>query len=157
MKPGHKKKNERFLIKTGRFVLLFLLAQKMELVKFMFCVRFFFSCHILSCSLRGPATQPLHSEGRRPEFLWPGIHGLLLEFWVVSRKWWQKNWNFGGFMEGKNKINWNHLVPRLGPRASVSAAWAPAGFKFFFAFHEYHQSFNFFCHHFREYHPKLKQ
>ena len=51
-------------------VALFLgaLALKMELVKFMFFVRFFFSCHILSCSLRGPATQPLHNEGRSPEF-----------------------------------------------------------------------------------------
>ena len=50
-------------------VALFLgaLALKMELVKFMFFVRFFFSCHILSCSLRGPATQPLHNEGRSPE------------------------------------------------------------------------------------------
>ena len=38
-------------------------------VLFCFFVRFLFSCHILSCFLRGPATQPLHSEGRRPEFV----------------------------------------------------------------------------------------
>ena len=54
-------------------------------------------------------------------FLWPGFIDFFFLIWVVSRKCWQKNWNFGGFMEGKNKINWNHLVPRLGPRASVSA------------------------------------
>ena len=40
---------------------------------------------------------------------------------VVSRKCWQKNWNFGGFMKCKNKINWNHLVPRLGPRGEAEA------------------------------------
>ena len=53
------------------------LALKMELVKFIFFVRFFFSCHILSCSLRGPATQPLHNEGQRPEF------GERMDGWVV--------------------------------------------------------------------------
>ena len=43
---------------------------------FCFFVRFLFSCHILSGSLRGPATQPLHSEGRRPE-LGRGIGSLV--------------------------------------------------------------------------------
>ena len=40
---------------------------------------------------------------------------------VVSRKCWQKNWNFGGFMKCKNKINWNHLLARLGPRGGAEA------------------------------------
>ena len=35
---------------------------------YVFCSFFYFSFHILSWSLRGPATQPLHNEGRRPEF-----------------------------------------------------------------------------------------
>ena len=48
-------------------------------------------------------------------------------------------------------------VTKSPPEAEKGLAWAPGGFIFFFAFHEYHQSFNFFCHHFREYHPKFKQ
>ena len=41
-------------------------------------------------------------------------------------------------------------APRAQPRQQVVSI-------FFFAFHEYHQSFNFFCQHFREYHQKLKK
>ena len=46
-------------------------------------------------------------------------------------------------MEGKNKI-------RDPPRG-------PGGFNFLFALHEYRQSFNFFCQHFREYKPKFEE
>ena len=40
--------------------------KKSDFKCFTFFVRFFL-CHILSCSLRVPATLPLHNEGRRPE------------------------------------------------------------------------------------------
>ena len=55
------------------------------------------------------------------------FHELLFEFWVVSQKCWQKIWYFGGFMKCKNKINWNHLVPRLGPRGGAEAGAEPRG------------------------------
>ena len=60
----------------------------------------------------------------KPLFFFFGtwFHGLLFEFWVVSQKCWQKIWYFGGFMKCKNKINWNHLVPRMGPRAFFASA-----------------------------------
>ena len=62
-------RQHELILNTRIALFLGVLALKMELVKFIFFVRFFFfSCHILSCSLRGPATQPLHNEGRRPEF-----------------------------------------------------------------------------------------
>ena len=61
-------RQHQLILDTRIALFLGALALKMELVKLMLFVRFFFLCHILSCSLRGPATQPLHNEGRRPGF-----------------------------------------------------------------------------------------
>ena len=79
-------RQHELILNTRIALFLGALALKMELVKFMFFVRFFFSCHILSCSLRGPAAQPLHIEGRRPE----------LCGWVDG---WVDGW-MGGWMDG---------------------------------------------------------
>ena len=55
----------------------------------------FFFCHILSWSLRGPATQPLHNEGRRPELKTPCVHAHI---WSKKRQFcqiytlWPKKW-----------------------------------------------------------------
>ena len=77
--------------------------------------------------------------GNHSFFFGTWFHGLLFEFWVVSQKCWQKIWYFGGFMKCKNKINWNHLLPRLGPRGGAEAGAEPLGpslgsrwFHFFF-------------------------
>ena len=61
-------------------------------------------------------------------FLWPGIHGLLFEFWVVFTKMLAEKFDtLVVFMKCKKK-NWNHLVPRMGPRAyfRLRRAAAPA-------------------------------
>ena len=50
--------------------------------------------------------------------------------------------------------------PPPPPKAEKGPTWAPGEFNFFLAsmnIDEYHRSFNFFCQHFREYHPKFKQ
>ena len=68
-------------------------------------------------------------------FLWPG----LIDYFINLR----------------DKINWNYLVPRLGPRASTPAldggqrfqpvpAWAPGGSIFFFCISWIPPKFQFF-------------
>ena len=75
-------------------------------------------------------------------------------FGWYSRKWWQKKLKLWWYSWKAKKKNWNHLVPRLGSRASAphcragrrpeSPTWAPGGFNlFYFCFSWNHQSFNF--------------
>ena len=82
-------------------------------------------------------------------------------FWIlvgIHENVGRKNWNFGGIHEMQKKINWTHLVPRLGPRTSAPASAPALGpslgtrwFQFILFLHFMKPpKFQFFCQHFRE-------
>ena len=84
---------------------------------FCFFVRFLFSCHILSCSLRGPTTQPLHTEGRRPVYLsWKSIY-LPLDFFFCGK----------GYRKGPGWGPWGPDPMEWGPNSKKVYLFFPTG------------------------------
>ena len=143
--------------------LLELLFQKF--VKFCFKKSIFFQFFRKNAVLRR----------NRAFFLWPGFIDFFWNFLWFHGYFGNKSWNQGGFMKCKNKIIWNHLGIRLGPR-TVVPTFAPREARsegrsdgpraqpdaqvvsiFFFALHEYHLGFKIYCQNIREYHQKFQK